>query len=118
MNDECTYRYLFLVRQRWNDIPRVDSFYELKVPANLTGDQLKIMTKLDENFCKEEFPQDTQALNGMLLRLRFNSDMFQNVCLIRSPCPITADDLDIIIKTKHHDKTLDKFLDESKMNIH
>ena len=112
--DEVTqHRYLFTVRQQFGEEPRVDAFYELKVPAGVTGDQAKIMTKLDKRWCKEEIQKDTQALNGMQLRLRFNSDMFQHVCLVRTQHPITADDLDAIIQMKNTEGTLKEFLDES-----
>jgi len=112
-NDANEYRYLFLVRQRFGEVPTVDSFYQLQLPAGLTGDQAKVMTVLNADFCKEELTADTQTLFGMDLRLRANSDMFNSVCLVRTTSEIDADDLDIIIANKHSEGELLDFLDES-----
>lgn len=110
------HRYLFTVRQRFNEVPVVDTFYELRVPAGLTGDQAKVMKKLKEDFIKEEIAEDTSALHGMQMRLRFNSDMFQHVCLVRTASPITAEDLDRIVEMKHSTKELMAFLKESTID--
>lgn len=111
------YRYLFTVRQQFGEEPNVDSFYELKVPAGITGDQAKVMTKLHPDWCKSEISEDTQTLRGMELRLRFNSDMYQRVCLVYTSSPIDADDLDNIIKSKHREGSLKTFLDEAALKL-
>jgi len=117
MSDESDeHRYLFTVRQRFGESPAVDSFYELTVPSGLTGDQAKIMKKLDESWCKKEISNDNSALQGMSMRLRFNSDMYPKVCLVRTTCEITSDELSIIIEGKHNDNELLAFLDESAIN--
>jgi len=103
------HRYLFTVRQRFNEVPVVDTFYELRVPSGLTGDQAKIMKKLKEDFIKEEIAEDTSALHGMQMRLRFNS--------VRTVSPITAEDLDEIVAMKHSTKELMDFLNESTIVV-
>jgi len=107
------HRYLFTVRQQFGRPPNVDSFYELTVPAGLTSEQAAIMTKLNSEFCKEEISEDTTALSGMQLRLRFNSDMYQKVCLVRTYSELTAEDLDSMLTMKHNEGKLMDFLDES-----
>lgn len=111
------YRYLFIVRQEFNEVPAVDSFYELQVPAGLTSDHAKVMTKLNEGFCKNEISQDTSALNGMQLRLRFNQDMFQKVCMVRTATPIDADDLQSVINIKFKRGLLANFLKDSSLKM-
>ena len=106
-------RYLFTVRQQFGEQPKVDSFYELTVPAGITGDQAEIMTKLNKEWCNDEIRADTEALKGMKIRLRFNSDMFQKVCLVRTNFEIDAEDLDSIIVMKNIEGKLIKFLEES-----
>ena len=58
MSNDHEYRYLFLVRQQFGEEPHVDSFYELQVPPGLTGDQAKIMTMLNPEFCQKEMSAD------------------------------------------------------------
>jgi len=53
----------------------------------------------------------------MQMRLRFNSDMFQHICLVRTVSPITAEDLDQIVEMKHSTKELMTFLKESTIDI-
>ena len=114
IEDESTqHRYLFTVRQTFGGVPNVDAFYELKMPSGITGDQARVMTKLNKSWCKKEIQNDTQSLSGMQLRLRFNSDMFQHVCLVRTYSPISADDMDHIIVMKHKENELMEFLEES-----
>lgn len=113
MSNESKHRYLFTVRQGFGLDPCVDTFYELQVPTGITGDQAMVMSKLNPSFCKEEIAADTQALNGMQLRLRFNQDMFQRVCLVRTCTPISAELLDDIVANKHRDGRLVSFLEES-----
>ena len=114
-NDDETeeHRYLFIVRQQFGEEPIIDSFYKLSMPAGITGDQAQVMTKLNDSWCKKEIAEDTQSLNGMQLRLRFNMDMYQKVCLVRSTTEIAAEDLEHIIQSKHERGTLMSFLDES-----
>ncbi len=109
------HRYIFLVRHRPfdNEEPRIDSFYELKMPAGITNSQMKMLSKLDERIYKEELAEDTSTYNQFDLRIRFNADMYPHVCLVRTTSPITADDLELIIKMKYRDGTLNDFLAES-----
>jgi hypothetical protein len=114
MNEEYDqHRYLFLVRQRFGEIPELDSFYELSVPSGTTQDHARVMVKLDKDWCKEQITSDTQALSGMQLRQRFNTDMYPSVCLVRTTCEIEREDLNHIIAEKHRLGELMAFLDES-----
>jgi len=112
--DEATHRYIFTVRQRFGECPDIDCFHELKVPSGLTGDHAKIMKRLKDDFCKEEIGADTAALHGMELRLRFNPDMYQKVCLVRTTMEITPDELSAVIASKHRENKLKAFLDEAQ----
>lgn len=111
--DDGKHRYLFTVRQAFGQEPRLDTFYELTVPVGLTGDQALLMTKLDGRFCQKEISADTQALQGMGLRLRFNSDAYPDVCLVRTHCEITDEELESILLDKHRNGTLIEFLDDA-----
>jgi hypothetical protein len=115
MSNEDEYRYLFLVRQRFGTEPFVDSFYQLTVPPGITKDQARVMGVLNPEFCKEELANDGRAMKGMELRMRFNTDIYQNICLVRTAVPITAEMLDLIILEKHRNGTLDRFLNEAKI---
>lgn len=112
-NEYDEHRYLFTVRQQFGKPPKVDSFYQLRVPSGITGDHAAVMKKLNKDWCQSEISEDTQSLNGMQMRLRFNSDMYQKVCLVRTHCEITAEDLDNIIAMKNGEGILIDFLDES-----
>jgi len=116
-DDTDEHRYLFTVRQRFNEMPKCDSFYELQVPAGLTSEQAQIFKRLNENFCRDEISADTTALNGMSMRVRFNPDMYQRVCLVRTTAEITAEDMDVIIEEKHREDALTTFLDESAIDV-
>jgi hypothetical protein len=118
MSDETEeYRYLFLVRMPGNGFdhepPHVDSFYQVTVPPGISGDQAKVMTVLNPDFCKKERNADGHALKGMTLRLRFNQDMYQSVCMVRTEFPITAEDLDAVVAAKYEDRTLKEWLDSA-----
>ena len=113
MSESDEHRYLFTVRQQFGQPPAVDAFYELRMPAGITGDQAKVMTKLNKGWCKAEISEDTQSLSGMQLRLRFNSDMYPKVCLVRTYSEITHDDLNSIVQMKNTEGKLMEFLDES-----
>lgn len=107
------HRYLFTVRQQFGETPKVDSFYELRVPSGITGDQAAIMKKLNKTWCQKEIAEDTSSLSGMQLRLRFNSDMYPKVCLVRTVCEIDVETLDSIVQMKNFEGKLMDFLDES-----
>jgi hypothetical protein len=111
------HRYLFTVRQTFGEEPHVDCFYKLRAPAGLTEEQAQIMKKLHKTWMQDEINEDTSSLSGMELRLRFNQDMYQWVCLVRTTCEITAEDLDLIIKQRQRDGKLKEFLDESALKI-
>lgn len=110
MSKEIEYRYLFLVRQPFGKSPQVDSFYQLTVPPGLTGEQAQIMTVLNPDFCQKELSQDGNAIKGMSLRLRFNTDIYQKICLVKTTRPIDAETLDAIIVNHHREGTLMEFL--------
>lgn len=113
MSDNEEHRYLFTVRQRFDESPIVDAFYELTVPPGVTTAHAEVMVKLNENWCAVEMKADTAALNGMQLRLRFNSDMYNNVCMVRTQSEITAETLNDIIAMKSADGALMEFLNDS-----
>ncbi len=108
-------RYLFLIRQKFGGDPYVDSFFKVRTPDGLNSEQMKVMTKLKEDFCSDELKADSAAYQGMELRLRFNTDFYQHICLIRSEVEITAEDLDMIVTERHRIGKLTEFLDESKI---
>ena len=114
MDDE-QHRYLFTVRQRFNKEPIIDCFYKLVTEDGLTNDQMKMWKTLDGDFQKKEIKEDTDAFSGMSLRLRFNSDMYQDVCLVRTYDEITAEVLESIIQDKYRTKDLETFLEKSKV---
>jgi len=109
------HRYLFLVRQRFNTEPCVDSFYKLVSPGGMSSDEIKMMTVLKPNWEKESLDADTEVFKGMGLRLRFNADMFQKICLVKSEFEISDEELDMYIKMKYRDGELTEFLNESKI---
>lgn len=111
---EDFHRYLFTVRQRFGVEPELDSFYELQVPSGTTSAHAKIMGRLtDYEWQKDAIKSDTSALKGMEMRLRFNSDMYQRVCLVTTVCEIDRETLETIIQAKHKEGILVKFLDEN-----
>ena len=112
------HRYLFTVRQRFGEVPVVDTFYEITVPSGISGEQAKVMNTLsDGNFYKDEIKEDSSVMRGMTMRLRFNSDMYPHICLIRSDnYELTAEMLDDVVANKHETGTLMKFLKESEIN--
>ena len=107
------HRYLFTVRQQFNSEPNIDSFYKLTSPSGMTGAQIKTMTVLKPGWEQDSLSSDSSAFKGMSLRLRFNSDMFQRVCLVKSISEITSDELDSHIQLKYKEQKLAEFLDES-----
>ena len=113
IDEEIEYRYAFLVRQQFAKEPAVDAFYEVQLPDGYTGSEADMMATLKPGWHEEEIRSDSQALFGMEMRARYNSDMYQSVCLVRCPVPLTADDLDAIIKDKHRNGTLLDFLAKS-----
>ena len=112
MNKEL-HRYLFTVRQRFDQDPVVDCFYKLVSPSGLSTDEMRMMTTLKPGWEAESLKADTSALSGMQMRLRFNSDMYQKVCLIRTESEFTADDLSNYLLMKFKDKELTAFLDDA-----
>ena len=126
MNDEELeeeYRYIFLLRNgsgawdRNGNSPTVDSFYQLTVPPGITGDQARVMVRLNPEFCQEEIARDGHAMKGMSLRMRFNQDMYQKVLLVKTTTPITAEDLDKIIEYKYNAGTLTEFLKDASITV-
>ncbi len=111
--EQETHRYLFTVRQRFNSDPVVDSFYKLVSPSGMTSDEMKVMTTLKPGWEVKSLSADTTAMQGMSLRLRFNSDMFQKILLVRSESELDAETLTHYVSMKFRDGTLDEFLEES-----
>jgi len=111
------HRYIFTVRQRFGEVPVVDTWYEVTVPAGISGDDAKIMNTLsDGNFYKKEIKQDSDAMRGMGIRLRMNSDMYPKICLIRSDdYELTAEMLDDVVANKHQTGDLMKFLKDAEI---
>jgi hypothetical protein len=112
MKDE-QFRYLFTVRQSFNKDPKIDGFYQITSPSGMSGEEMQMMTVLSPNWKKGQISADTLALKCMTLRLRFNSDMFQKVCMVRATAEIALEDLESYIAMKYNDGDLDKFLNES-----
>ena len=107
------HRYIFLVRQRFGTVPAVDCFYKLVSPSGLSGNEMKVMSTLKPGWEAESLKADTTAMKGMNLRLRFNTDMYQKICLVRSKSEISAEELDAVIALKHNEGELIPFLEES-----
>jgi len=108
------YRYLFTVRHSFDSDPNIDCFYEVKVP-DVSGTDAKVMMGLKSDWMAEELKDDTSALSGMSMRLRVNTDLFQGVCLVRSPCTLDADELENVIIMKYKEGKLTKFLKEASI---
>jgi len=108
-------RYLFTVRQPFNESPHVDCFYKVASPSGMTSEQFKVMSTLKPGWESESLKADTNAMHGMEMRSRFNSDMYSKICLVRTDIGIdlTAEMLDDIIESKFKQNILGKFLDES-----
>ena len=107
-------RYAFLVRQQFAKEPHIDAFYKLKIP-DMSWGQIKAWNKLSGDAYANEIKQDVDSIRGMEMRYRYNSDMFQGVCLVRLEGDLTVDDLDTIIKMKFRDGELTEFLEEAKV---
>ena len=93
----------------------MDCFYKLVSPSGMSGDEMKMMTVLNPGWESQTIKEDTSALQGMTLRLRFNSDMFQKVCLVRTECELDIDELGMIINSKYKTKELEQFLNEASV---
>ena len=114
LNEE-QHRFIFTVRQRFNSDPNVDCFYKLVSPSGMGSDEIKMMTVLKPGWESDTLKADTHAMSGMSLRLRFNGDLYPNVCLVRSSADLSAKDLEHYIVMKYKDGELDKFLLESRI---
>lgn len=114
MSDD-SFRYLFTVRQRFGEEPEVDTFYKVQIPEGLSGSEADMLATLKPGWCEKEITNDANAVRGMELRLRFNSDMFQSVCMVNTTFELDVDDLDMVIKQKHRDGELKEFLAKSAL---
>lgn len=113
MEDDYPNRYLFTVRQQFGEEPNVDTFYKVKIPPGLSGSEADMLQTLKPGWYEKEINEDSRTIQGMELRLRYNSDMYQRVCMVTCEAEIDADMLDTIIKQKHRDGILKEFLDKS-----
>ncbi len=111
-NDEETFdhRYIFLVRQNFDVPPHVDSYYKLKTPDGINSDQFQFIKKIKDGFLEQEIQSDGEKLRLFTLRMRFNQDIYQHICLVKSSVPLTIEELNNIIESKYNDNTLDEFL--------
>ena len=110
-----TNRYLFLVRQRFGEDPHIDSFYELRSPNNVTIDTVKVMQGLKPDWEMTNIKEDSITMESMALRIRFNTDMFPHVCLVKSSSELTVDDLEMIVVSKFKTNELTDFLKEARV---
>ena len=106
---------MFTVRQRFGAEPILDCFYKVQTPDGMTPDQMKMWSILDPRWEKKNMKADTDAFRGMDLRLRFNSDMFQGVCMVRTEEKLTDTDLEMVIQGKHNTNELMEWLKEAKI---
>lgn len=108
-------RYIFLVRQTFGDEPQVDAFYQVQSTdyGEMTPDQVKIMETLGAKY--EIAKSDRRAITGMQMRYRFNQDMFQGICMVRTDGELSRDVLNVFIKGKHATGELKDWLEESKI---
>ena len=107
------HRYLFLVRQGFNETPHVDSFYKLTTP-NMTVNELKMWSALGTSY-DETMRADSHVFTGMELRLRFNTDMYQHICIVRSEVEINVEELDLVLELKQKENKLNEFLENAKI---
>jgi len=113
--NELQERYLFTVRQQFNKVPKVDTFYKLVTPAGMSGEELKMMTILSPSWNKDKLLADNKTYSSMRLRLNYNTDMYPHVLLLKTAEDITAEDLDMIIEMKYETKELDAWLKEASV---
>ena len=109
------HRYMFTVRQQFGQVPELDAFYEVKSPDGITAEEADTWRTLNPEWCKDEIHEDSQTYRNLGMRLRFNSDMWQKVCLVRTEMELDRDTLDAVIKSKHELGELEKFLKESSI---
>lgn len=114
MTDETyQFRYAFTVSQDFGQEPALDTFMELKTPDGLSKDHVDIMTGLHRSWMKDEIDHDLRGIYGMEMRLRFNSNMYQRVCIVKTNVPISRDELNRVILARHRIGKLKEFLDEA-----
>jgi len=106
-------RYVFTVRQRFGEDAQVDCFYKIQTECGLDADMIKVMQALQPEWEKEAITEDTNAITGMRMRLRFNGDMFAKVCLVKTESELTAEELNMLLTSYQHANTLMPFLEES-----
>ena len=114
-------RYLFTCRMNGFDADTeeavsVDAFY--KVP--LRTEQLDYeVCKAQEELLGNPWHDEIQALgstmNAMRLRLRFNQDMFQGICMIKTDQELDIDDMECLLRAHSRRGTLNNFLKEAKV---
>jgi len=107
-------RYAFTLRQQFGEEPIVDSFYKLTVP-DMDFSQLRVWNTLNPDFATKEMHKDSQTLHGMGLRLRFNSDMYPKICMVRYDGDLEADDLEMIVRQKHRENELKEWLKDAEI---
>lgn len=110
---EYEHRYIFTVRQQFGEEPRLDSFYKLKIPDGITSSQVDMLRTLHPNWCRKEIEEDSSVYRGMEFRLRFNTDMYQRICLVKTNTELSAGELNTLLKQKHEEGTLREFLDKA-----
>lgn len=107
------FRYMFTVRQPFGQEPCLDGFYEVQSPEGMTNSEVEMWRTIVPGWKDEEIKQDSQTYHHLGLRLRFNSDMFQNVCLVKSDIALDREMLEAVVVSKYIDGTLMDFLKKS-----
>jgi len=108
-------RYMFTVRQRFQKEPTVDCFYEMKTPLGFTSDKAVMMEKLGSSVMMKIVKGDASAYQGMSMRLRFNQDCFQQVCMVNSEGAMDAEMLEDVIRGMSITGDLEGWLRESAL---
>jgi len=113
------HKYLYTVRQSFGEAPHLDCFYKMQVPKGITSSHIAEMNALmqtEDNkfpFLEEEIRSDSHTYNNMKLRIQFNGDMFQRICLVKSDSEIDADTFESLLTMYHNDNTLVSYLNKS-----
>jgi hypothetical protein len=110
-------QYIFTVRRNaWESGTEIDSFYEVPLDASMyDADILSAQEELLGNPLQPELKDLSQALFAMRLRMRFNPDFYQHLCVVKVDDGLDLDreGLQCLIDTKEKQGILESFLKEA-----